>query len=142
MIGNAACGLKEHGRVFESRTAAFSRYGLLISILAVYLLFPTRNYYWDGIGTAESIERSPVIRSDLVHPNHFIYDIFGFLAFRVFHTIGLADRVLYALQLANAIIGTLTLYFFMQALCHLSRSVYLITLLTSLFAVSATWLRV
>ena len=142
MIGYKASVLPEQGDVFGTRAGAFYRYGLLISILAVYVLCPTRNYYWDGIGSAESIERSPVLGPDLVHPNHFIYDIFGFLAFRVFHTIGLADRVLYALQLANAIIGTLTLYFFMQALCHLSRSVYLITLLTSLFAVSATWLRV
>jgi hypothetical protein len=46
---------------------------ILFSVTAViYLLFPTRVYYWDGIVFAQAIEDASRLNPSLVHPNHLI----------------------------------------------------------------------
>jgi hypothetical protein len=40
------------------------------AMLLVYLLFPTKNYYWDGIFFARVIEDASTLNPSLLHPNH------------------------------------------------------------------------
>jgi hypothetical protein len=114
--------------------------GLLFSaILIVYLAVPTRNYYWDGIGFAQTIEDSASFRPGLVHPNHLVYNLAGFALYRAVHAIGWNTRALTVLIAANSILSALTAVVVFETLVSSSSSIYLSCVLALLFAFSATW---
>jgi len=112
---------------------------LFIAIVLIYLAFPTRVYYWDGITFAQTIENVPRLQPSLVHPNHLIYNFVGYLFFKLLRLISPEVRALTALQLLNILLSAICARIFFAILLDTLRSLYLAVCLTLLFAFSATW---
>src|SRR5436305_4313848 len=112
---------------------------MLVGILALYLLLPTKNYFWDGVDFAQHIEDATKLDASLIHPNHLFYNAFGYLVYRTTHAFGMSLRAIEALQITNSILSVLAAYFFFLILKRTLRSNYLSYTLTLLFALSATW---
>ena len=62
--------------------------------VAVYLLLPTRNYYWDGVAFAINVEKQLPPR-DTLHPNHLIYTTANVWLYHAVLLIGLKTRALF-----------------------------------------------
>ncbi|HEX8707436.1 MAG TPA: hypothetical protein VF723_04165 [Pyrinomonadaceae bacterium] len=114
-------------------------WAIFAAILAFYLLLPTKNYFWDGVDFAQTIEDAPALDSSLIHPNHLFYNPFGYLIYKALRATGAGFRALAALQMANAVLGVLTAYLLFRILRRVLRSEYFGYVLTLLFALSATW---
>ncbi len=114
-------------------------WAIFLAILAVYLLFPTRNYYWDGIFFARVIETVAGFHPSLFHPNHLLYNVVGYFLFKAARIAGLQLRAIEVLQLANSVVSVLTAYLIYQILRRSLRSDYLVWCLTLAFAFSSTW---
>ena len=112
---------------------------LFIATAAIYLLFPTRVYYWDGIVFAQAIEDASRLSPSLVHPNHLIYNFAGYLFYKLLHAIGANIRALTALQILNSLLSALCALVLFSILRTVLRSLYLSICLALLFAFSATW---
>ena len=112
---------------------------LCLGILAIYLLWPTQNYYWDGIGFAQTIEDASSLNPSLLHPNHLIYTAAGYLEYRLLRAAGLTMRSLTVLQWTNMLLSTAAAYLLFTMLLECGGSLYLSTSLTLLFSFSATW---
>jgi hypothetical protein len=112
---------------------------LTLALLALYLAFPTRAYYWDGIVFAQAIEDASSASVSLAHPNHLVYNFAGYFFYRLLRGLGANMRALTALQILNSIIsaGSATILFLI--LRDAFRSIYFAVTLTLLFALSATW---
>lgn len=113
------------------------RIGLAGFALLVYLAFPTKNYYWDGISFAQRIEDA-VRWPELLHPNHLVYNLPGW---SVYHGLGAHIRALYVLQAMNAVWASLALYWLSGILAPLVESPRAVLLLGALFAFAGTWWR-
>ena len=113
---------------------------ILFSATAViYLLFPTRVFYWDGIVFAQAIEDASRLSPSLVHPNHLIYNFAGYLFYKLLRAIGADVRALTALQILNSLLSALCAVMLFSILRTALRSFYLPICLTLFFAFSATW---
>lgn len=117
-----------------------------LGILLVYLLLPTRNYYWDGIGFAQAIEDAPGISPSLIHPNHLLYTASGYLDYRLVQALGiparsLPVRSLTVLRVTNSLLSAAAAYLFFEILLALFASQYASAILTFALAFSATWWR-
>jgi hypothetical protein len=112
---------------------------LFVAIAAIYLCFPTRNYYWDGIAFAQVIEDAQGFSASLIHPNHLIYNFVGAGFYRLLRAVGLDVRAVAALQILNCLLGALCAVIVFKILQRALRSTYLSTTLTLLLAFSATW---
>src|SRR6185503_7112713 len=108
-------------------------------ILLIYLLFPSRNYYWDGIFFARVIEDVPGVTPSLLHPNHLLYNVVGFFLYRCARTLGLNWRAVEVLLFANSVVSVLTAFVLFRILSRSLQSSYVAWTLTLLFAFSATW---
>jgi transmembrane protein TMEM260 (protein O-mannosyltransferase) len=133
---------------FQAGEAAYRKFGwqsyplsLVISagVLLAYLLLLTKNYYWDGIFFAQTIEDAQYLDPQLLHPNHLIYNVVGYLFYRAARGLGLQVRAVEVLQILNCFVGALCAYVFFRILLDCLKSVYLSAVLTLLFAFSATW---
>lgn len=113
------------------------RIGLAVFALLVYLAFPTKNYYWDGISFAQNIEDA-VRWPQLLHPNHLVYNLLGWSVYR-----GLAGKVraLYILQAMNAAWAAMAVYWLLGIVAAAVRSSRATLLLGALFAFAGTWWR-
>jgi hypothetical protein len=114
---------------------------LFVAIALIYLLFPTRIYYWDGIVFAQMIENARGLSPSLVHPNHLIYNFAGYIFYKLLRSFSPELRALTALQILNCILGAICARVFFSILLNTLRSLYLAMCLTLLFAFSATWWR-
>src|SRR5215210_7091424 len=103
---------------------------LFIAMTLIYLLFPTRAYYWDGIIFAQAIEDSSHLNPSLVHPNHLIYNLVGYLFYKLLRTLGAEIRALTALQILNSLLSAACARIFFSILFDTLRSVYLSVCLT------------
>jgi len=112
---------------------------LFAATAIVYLAFPTRVYYWDGITFAQAIEDAGSLDPSLVHPNHLIYNFAGYLFYKLLHTFGVEVRALTALQILNSLLSAMCASVLFAILKDTLRSLYLAVCLTLLFAFSATW---
>ena len=113
---------------------------ILFSLTAViYLLFPTRVYYWDGIVFAQAIEDASRLSPSLVHPNHLIYNFAGYIFYKLLRALGADIRALTALQILNSLLSALCAGVLFSILSSMLRSFYLSICLALLFAFSATW---
>ena len=112
---------------------------MFAGVLLAYLLLLTKNYYWDGVFFAQKIEDVPGLDASLLHPNHLFYNVFGYLFYRAARAIGLQVRAIEVLQVLNCFISVLGAYVLFRILLDCLKSVYLSTVLTLLFAFSATW---
>ena len=108
-------------------------------LLLIYLLFPSRNYYWDGIFFARVIEDVPGLSPSLLHPNHLLYNFVGYFLYKCARTLGLNWRAVEVLQFANSVVSVLTAFLLFRILRRCLQSNYLAWSLTVLFAFSATW---
>jgi hypothetical protein len=117
----------------------FLSFTLFAGILAIYLSLPTKNYFYDGVGFAQTIEDSPQLGPSLIHPNHLIYNVMGYLIYKAARGLGLTIRALKVLQITNSILGALSAYVLFHIFMSALGSVYLSSLLTLLFSFSATW---
>lgn len=117
---------------------------LSLGLLALYLAFPTKAYYWDGVVFAQAIEdvasgSAHVV--SLAHPNHLVYNFVGYFFYRLLRSFGLGAnlRAITVLQILNSVFsaGSATVLFLI--LRDTLRSIYFAVCLTLLFALSATW---
>lgn len=121
-------------RFEKSAVIAFSAFVLLI-----YLLYPTKGFYWDGIFFAQWIEDAREFSYSLFYPNHLFYNVVGYFAFRAAQIFSEQARALYVLQFVNSIFGAASAGVFFLILKRCSQSVYLSGSLTLLLAFSAFW---
>src|ERR1051325_8876683 len=112
---------------------------IFIAIAAIYLSFPTRVYYWDGIVFAQMIENAPRLTPSLGHPNHLIYNFAGYLFYKLLRALGADVSALAALQILNSLLSALSACVMFSILRRTLRSFYFAICLTLLFAFSATW---
>lgn len=112
---------------------------LFVTIAVIYLSFPTKSYYWDGIAFAQTIEDAPRINSSLLHPNHLLYNVVGYVSYRLVRRVGVDIRAVQALQVLNGLLGAFCAVVLFTILKRQLRSSYLSITLTLLFAFSATW---
>lgn len=108
-------------------------------VAVIYLSFPTKNYYWDGISFAFAIENSSGFTRALIHPHHLLYNVFGFVLYRLAHAIGWPARAIDVLQFSNILLSigcALLLYRFLN---HTLKSRLVATILVAAFSFSATW---
>ena len=112
---------------------------LFIVTAVIYLLFPTRVYYWDGIVFAQAIEDAAALDPSLVHPNHLIYNFAGYLFYKLLRALGADVRAVTALQILNSLLSALCAGVLFSILRTTLRSFYFSICLALLFAFSATW---
>src|SRR5215217_2625872 len=112
---------------------------LFVSTAIIYLSFPTRVYYWDGIEFAQAIEDASSLNASLVHPNHLIYNFAGYLFYKLLRAFGFELRAVTALQILNSLLSAACAGVLFAILRDTLRSLYLSVCLTLLFAFSATW---
>lgn len=108
-----------------------------VFILGLYLLLPTQNFYWDGIAFAQTIETAahwPL----LLHANHLLYNIVGWVAY---HALGGRVRALYVLQAVDSGFAAAAFYLLSGIIARVTGSVRMALLLGALFAFSGTWWR-
>jgi hypothetical protein len=72
----------------------------------VYLAFPTRQYYWDGVSFAIDIEHAASWR-ELFRVHHLLYNLLGYAEYRL---LGRSVRALYLLQWTNCLAGGLLVW--------------------------------
>ena len=112
---------------------------LSLALLALYLAFPTKVYYWDGIVFAQAIEDATGANISLAHPNHLVYNFVGYGFYRLLRGFGADVRAITALQILNSVIGAACAAIVLLILRDTLRSTYFSVCLTLLFALSATW---
>jgi hypothetical protein len=112
---------------------------MFAGVLALYLFLPTKNYFWDGVDFAQNIEDATRLNSSLFHPNHLLYNPFGYIIYRAFQGIGINLRALEVLQITNSVLSVFSAYLLFRILNQTLRSTYLSYVLTLLFSLSATW---
>ncbi len=120
------------------RTAAWHRRLWLALPLALYLLVPTRNYYWDGLTFAINIEKRLPLR-ELLSPSHLIYPVVGLWLYKAALLIGLKTRALFLLQTANAVMAGACVPLVERALRRRGASTGAAVAGALAFAFAATW---
>src|SRR6185503_2429997 len=121
------------------RTVYSNPWVLCLAIAAIYLAFPTKVYYWDGITFAQAIEDAPGPNVSLAHPNHLVYSYVGYCFYRLLRTLGAELRAVTALQILSSLFSAASAAVLFAILRDTVRTVYLPVCLTLLFAFSATW---
>ena len=112
---------------------------LSLALLLLYLAFPTKVYYWDGITFAQAIEDAAGPNVSLVHPNHLFYNFAGYFFYRLLLIFKPDLRAITALQVLNSLFSAGCAALMFAILKDTLRSIYLSVCLTLLFALSATW---
>jgi hypothetical protein len=112
---------------------------LSLALLVLYLAFPTKVFYWDGIVFAQAIEDAASANVALAHPNHLVYNFAGYFFYRLVRVFDADVRALTALQILNSILSAACATMLFLILRDTLRSIYFSACLTSLFALSATW---
>jgi hypothetical protein len=115
----------------------YIRLAIAALVFAVYLFLPTKNYYWDGVSFAQTIEdaaRWPA----LLHPNHLLYNVIGWAAY---HALGASVRALYVLRALNSACAAAAVYLSFGIVARVTGSTRAALLLSLFFAFSGTWWR-
>ena len=118
------------------------RYGFVVflSVLIVYLSFPTKNYYWDGIQFAQEIETGSG-GAWFFHPNHLLYSPLGRALWIATNDVGWDVRALIVLQSISIVAGAAAAAVLFCILLETGASPYISICLSLAFAFSATWWR-
>ncbi|HEX5702770.1 MAG TPA: hypothetical protein VFX97_06200 [Pyrinomonadaceae bacterium] len=116
---------------------------LLAAVFAVtllsYILLINRNYYWDGIFFAHTIESAPRLNASLVHPSHLLDMVFQYVIYRAVLLTGFQPRALTVMQVSNCIFAALAACVFFKICLESFKSIYVSLVSTALFAFAATW---
>lgn len=105
----------------------------------LYLSFPTKNYYWDGISFASAIESSTRFNSSLIHPHHLLYNAFGFVVYRFTELLGFHFRAVEVLQFTNCILSVCCAFLLARFLQRALQSYFITAVLVAAFSFSSTW---
>lgn len=105
----------------------------------LYLSFPTKNYYWDGISFASAVESSTRFNSSLIHPHHLLYNVFGFVLYRLTELLGFHFRAIEVLQFTNCILSMCCAALLARFLQRVLQSYFIALVLTAAFSFSSTW---
>lgn len=111
-------------------------------ILIVYLAFLTRTYYWDGVLFSldiENVHARRAVLASLFHPNHLIYNLFGYGIYSAAVAFWPGIRALTVLQVANVLLSVLAgyvLFLLARIATHSNAGAFFCWLL---FAAGATW---
>ena len=114
-----------------------SRIALSLIAFLTYAFLPTKNYYWDGISFALTIENAHRW-TDLFHPNHLTYNLVGWVVYRL---LAESVRALYVMQSLNALFGALAVYVVAGITGAIARSERAGLVLGAAFAISGTFWR-
>jgi hypothetical protein len=106
--------------------------------LAVYLLLPTRNYYWDGVAFAINVEKQLPLR-DTLHPNHLLYTAAYVWLYHAALLIGLQTRALFLMQSVNSLLAGASVALVYRALRRRAIRMEARSRARSSFAFAATW---
>ncbi|HEX8069704.1 MAG TPA: hypothetical protein VF546_07130 [Pyrinomonadaceae bacterium] len=112
---------------------------IALATLVIYLCFPTKNYYWDGVAFALDIEAAGRLRASLLHQNHLVYDVLGYLAYKLARLAGAQLRAVEVLTAINSVLSAACAFVMFHVLRRSFKSDYLSAVLTLLFAFAATW---
>ena len=132
----------EWGSVSSPQESSF-RWSLVLAIAVgiLYAILPTKNYYWDGISFSQQIEGAGGLNASLFHPNHLIYNHLGYLGWSWLNALGFHVRALAVLQAISVVSAAACICLLHRILCRITRSAYVSTTLTLLFALSAHFWR-
>lgn len=125
---------------------------LFVALLAVYLAWPTRNHYWDGIGFALNIEGFAQNHSGLslslhnpdgshiyFNPNHLLHNLFGYLLYSPVHALFPGVRALELLVVVNSLCSAGVAVLVFRMLARWTGDLQLSVWVTMLMAFSGTW---
>jgi hypothetical protein len=110
-------------------------HALLFLPLVVYVILPTRNYYWDGIGIAGDIEKHQI----LLYPSHLLFSLSGSWLYALASAIGLKTRALFLMQGANCLFAGFSVPLFYRLLRSAGAAASSSVAGALIFAFSATW---
>jgi len=119
------------------RNGAFGRLWLALPLL-IYLLLPTRNYYWDGVAFAINVEKQLPLR-DTLHPNHLIYAAAHVWLYNVALWLGLKTRALFLMQFVNSLLAGASVALLYRALRRRTIPTESAIAGALAFAFAATW---
>jgi hypothetical protein len=106
----------------------------------LFIAFPTRQYYWDGVLFALNIERAGADgMGPLIHPNHLVFNALGFVIYWPLHTLFPGVRPLSVLQALDILAGVLTALILGRMLIRLGCDKYHAATLTGVFVFGASW---
>src|ERR1700722_1257682 len=120
-----------------SAAAKFGRLWLALP-LAIYLLLPTRTFYWDGVAFAIAIEKQSALRETL-HPSHLLYIPAGVWLYGALTALGLKIRALFLLQTVNSLAAGAAVVLVYRALRHRVAEEVPAVAGALAFAFAATW---
>jgi hypothetical protein len=104
---------------------------------ALYLAFPTKDFYWDGVGFALTIEHPGWF--GMIEANHPVYIGFGWLLHSVAGKIVAGGGALSLLQAANSVLAAGAVLIVYETATRLFADRVEALLLAATFAFSATW---
>ena len=117
---------------------------LVAAILLLYLLFPTRTHYWDGVLFSlyiEGVHKGLLPVGILFHPNHLLYSALGYIVYKALLACGFSLRAITALQILNVVLSALSAWILFGFAKRLTRSMPAAAFCAILFAFGATWWR-
>lgn len=115
---------------------------LPLCFLFLYLVFPTRNYYWDGVLFSlniEAVHRGVLPALVLFHPNHLLYSALGYALYSAALACGIDIRAISVLAAFNAFIGACAAYVLFALSKRLTGSSTIALFSALLFAAGAMW---
>ncbi|MBV9760961.1 MAG: glycosyltransferase family 39 protein [Acidobacteriaceae bacterium] len=110
--------------------------------LILYVAFPTRTYYWDGVLFSlniESVARGDASAAMLIHPNHLLFSGFGYLLYRGAAACGLAMRAIAVLQVFDMLASAAAAGLVYAIAKRVTQSAGAALACGVLFAFGATW---
>jgi hypothetical protein len=123
----------------ENTREKFVPFIIFLLLLLIYIGFPTKNYYWDGIEFAQIIENAGSLNTSLLHPSHLFYNVIGYIIYKCVLGLGIDARAVTVLQITNSVFSALSAFVLFHILKISFRSTYLAASLTLLFSFSALW---
>ena len=132
------------GSAFPSQRFRSKPLVIVAAIALVYLVTLTGDYYQDGITFALQIEKVASAERGtylLFHQNHLLYNLIGYLNYKLVCAAGLSVRSLYILQITNCIAGAAAIGIFFRLAEKVTRSRYAALISAAVFAFAAVWRR-
>ncbi len=115
---------------------------LLFGISVIYLFFCSHTYYWDGVSFAlaiEAVNRGEAPFFTLLHPNHLVYNVFGYYIYRISQHLEFSQRAIVVLQYSNLALSLCCGYLVSHLADHLFRKKIITYCCWLLFSFGALW---
>ena len=96
----------------NNRHKLSTEWAIFAGFLLLYLVFPNNNQGYDSYSYAISVKHG----TDLFHPHHLLYNLFGYVIYRIFAFTDLGSMKI--LSLANSILAAFTLVFIYKIIRH------------------------